>query len=140
MMLRKLQNNLWVLMQKNHISLDKDIYDYGFTTLYNYSIFMLIIIPISICFHVLFETIIFIITFLPIRRFLGGFHFNKNYLCLFFSVIIPITFGKIAQYYIIRNIFLIIAICTLIILITFKSEVKDHPNKRISVEEKISIK
>ena len=49
---------------------------------------ILMILGVGIVFNMILEGILFIIPFVMLRNFCGGYHFNSRYLCLVFSVMV----------------------------------------------------
>lgn len=135
-----MKNRIYNIFKKSGVEIDKDVYTYGFNILLNYSIFLIVTIPLSILLNVFWEVVIFIISYIPLRRYVGGFHFDKTYLCLFFSIFLPILFSVLSNYIKIPNILFLICTYFIVIWVTYRIGVIDHPNKRISVKEKITYK
>lgn len=131
-----MKNKIYLAFQKNGVEIDKDVYGYGFNVLINYSIFLIVTIPLSLYLNVLWEVFLFIICYIPLRRYVGGFHFNKTQICLTFSIILPILFSITANHFEITNVLTILCIYLLMIYITYKIGVVDHPNKVLSEKEK----
>lgn len=123
-------------MQNNNINIEYDVFCYGFSVLLNYLVFLAILVPLSIFLNIFFEAIFFIIAYIPIRRYIGGFHFSKNSLCTFFSVFFSVLIPSLSKYCEIRNIMIVyISIIFVFIISRFIGTV-DHPNKRLTIKEK----
>lgn len=131
-----MKNKIYQLFQDNNIEIERDVFDYGFYIFMNYFLFTIVMIPVSLYLNILPEMIVFLITFIPLRRYLGGFHFNKAYLCFVFSLLFPVVFSLLSKYNLFNNLFIVIITITLILIYTYKNDVMDHPNKPISNSEK----
>lgn len=137
MKLPNIKNLLYEYLTDHGTKIELDVFLYGYDAALNYLLYMMFTFPIALILGETIEVLVFLFFFIPLRRYIGGYHFNSKVLCLifsvFFSLIIPylaITFGQIHFYF--RIIILII-----MIIITFKIKAVDHPNKRISVVEKL---
>lgn len=97
---------------------------------------MIILLPISFLLNIFWECILFILCFTPLRRVIGGFHFNKDYLCLIFSIMIAICIPMLSKYFSFISIQTILIIFTIIIFITNYIGSVDNPNKRLTTTEK----
>ena len=134
--MKKIRNKLYKFILNQNIKIDEDTFSYGSLIAIKYFIYLLIIIPISIIFHNFLEFLIFIITFVSLRRNVGGIHLNNTILCMlfsiFFSFIIPFVskfLGFIdVVYRIIISLFSLISINFIGII--------DHKNKRITKHER----
>lgn len=134
--LKEIENKLYSLLLKNGASIEKDVFAYGFITFLNYLAYLIFLIPIALILNLIKGVLSFLIFFIPLRRYIGGYHFNSKILCFIFSIIftlsiplLAITLGKIDYG---------IMVCTLIlaIIITYYVKAVDHPNKRINAHEK----
>lgn len=73
---------------------DKDIYTYGLKVATLYFLSIITALLISSIISNLYLCLITIILFVPIRRFLGGFHFRNPYMCFICSeiyILLPIA-------------------------------------------------
>lgn len=129
-------NKVYDLLISNNINIDRDIFDYGFLVFKTYIKYFLVVIPLSIFFNLFFQLICFIIVFIPLRRYIGGYHLDSMKACFIASVLITffIIFFSTRIEYIPLFIKLIVIFIT--IFITYHVGAMDHPNKRISIEEK----
>ena len=130
-----IKNKIRSILKNNNVFIDNDIFDYGFTILVTYLMYLLFIIPIALILSELFEVLLFIILFIPLRRYIGGFHFNNQYYCF----IVSITLALILPYIVIRIVLPLSAIITIVIftyIITYKIGVIDHYNKVLNEKEK----
>lgn len=130
-----MKNKIYQYMIDKNISIDKDIYEYGFSILKRYSLFLSFVFFLSLSFNVEIETIFFIFSYIPLRKHLGGFHFSKSTICLLFSVIITLIVSIISTEIQFNNITVLI-LCLIMFILTFLVVPIDHPNKRLSLKEK----
>ena len=130
-----MKNKLYNYITKNNIELDYDVYEYSLLILKRYSIILFLTLSISCFMNILFETIICLITFSILRKFVGGFHFENNMACLIFSVfssiLIPYLAVSIKKFNLLDSYFVLI----LDLLLTIKIAPVDHINKRITKKE-----
>lgn len=84
---------------------DKELYLYGFFILLSQILYFIIVITIGILFNVIFESIIFYITFQFIRRYAGGYHAKTETRCGILStlsILCCIVLIKLSKMYDIR--------------------------------------
>lgn len=134
-------------LNKSQVYIEKDVFDYGWYAFKQYFIFLIIMIPLSAFTHSIINFIFFIISFIPYRKHLGGFHFNNAILCTFFSILFSIIIAIVLPVSI--NIELMDNMyffkCGLIVFILFFIIVYligpvDHPNKKLCEKEKQTFK
>lgn len=85
-----MNKKIYNILKKNDIKIDEDLFYYGwanFTHYFVYLIFTFILAFYCNCFK---QTIIFLLLYIPLRRYIGGFHFSSNIICIFFSTLISI--------------------------------------------------
>ena len=118
---------IYKVLIKNNIILDEDVFYYGWSILKQYFIFFLITIPISIYCGIIFETLSFLAIYIPLRRYIGGFHFNRKYVCTIVSSVVTIFASFISSK---------LQCNLLLISTTYLIAPVDHVNKRLSSQEK----
>ena len=75
---------------------DKEIYEYGFTQGITMIVNILCTILIGICMNMLAEDIIFMITYIPLRSYAGGFHAKTKFRCFIYSnLLVVLVLGLI---------------------------------------------
>lgn len=122
---------------ENNVSLDKDVFEYGTKILNRYLKFLSLTLVFSIILCSVFELILFLMFFMPIRRYIGGLHLNDSKMCLIASFSISLLVSCIAQNINVSDIVFSILFICLTLLIYYFAPV-DHPNKKISnIETKI---
>lgn len=138
-----MKNFIYENLNKSQTNIEKDLFDYGWYAFKQYLIYLAIMIPLSIFTHSIIEFIFLIISFVPYRKYLGGFHFNNAKICTFFSllfsIIITIVLPETINIESISTSFLLkialIVYLLFFIIISLIGPV-DHPNKELCAEEK----
>lgn len=118
-------------LRKNKINIDEDLFYYGWSVSVNYLLYVIMTLAVSLYFHCFYNTIVFLVLYIPIRRYIGGFHFSNNTLCIFVSTIVSVIPAILSKYYVINT---LVSILFNIILIaeTVLIAPIDHPNKRLN--------
>lgn len=130
-----MKNKIWLLFNQYDIYLEKDVFDYGWYIFCQYFFCLLVLIPLTILTESFFLFLFFILCFAPLRRYLGGFHFNKKFLCIFFSILFSILIILLSKYVIFNNtISILLFIFSTIFCITIGPV--EHKNKQITDIEK----
>ena len=126
---------LYNYLQQNGISIDQDVFYYGISLFKNYILFFIITIPFIIHYSLYYQMITFFIFYIPLRRYLGGFHFNQSNICIFASSFVSIIICLSSKYYNIQYINYLYSFITLLFLTIYHAPV-DHKNKRLTLNEK----
>lgn len=130
-----MKNKLYELLKNNNIAIDEDVFYYGLSLLKKYFIFLIVTLFLSLYLNIFLEVLFFIILYIPLRRYVGGFHFNNSKICIFFSIVISIVACYISkQINFSINTIVISYICLTILIIKYVPV--DHKNKRLSSREK----
>lgn len=134
---RNIKNDLFTYLIKHGAEIDSDVFSYGYTTFITYFAYIILVLPIMAILGKFIEVLIFLIFYIPLRRYIGGYHFDSTILCLIFSVIFSIFIPYFASW--IGHIQFSIRFFSviLIIILTFLIKAVDHPNKRLNVKEKL---
>ena len=118
-------------LRKNKINIDEDLIYYGWSVSVNYLLYVIMTLAVSLYFHCFYNTIVFLVLYIPIRRYIGGFHFSNNTLCIFVSTIVSVIPAILSKYYVINTLvnilFNIILIAETVLIAPI-----DHPNKRLN--------
>ncbi len=129
-----LKNRLFELFDKNNINIDIDLFSYGYDISKHYLIYLCFVVPLIIIMHSFLYFLFFIIIFTFLRRYLGGYHFNNNYLCTFFSILFTILILQLSI-----SIKIIIPVSHLLLILYFFLiwiiGPVDHINKKINKKE-----
>ncbi len=118
---------------------DKDIYIYGLELLVSFIFSVSIIILLGVLLNSIFETIIFLMVFILLRGFSGGFHARTYWMCSFVTFLtygISLLFSKLIFIHLIG--YMILFVIGVIIMIIFSPI--DHPNKALSQKQKKKFK
>lgn len=88
-MINKISSKIVEILIKHSLveNEDKELYLYGFFILLSQILYFIIVITIGILFNVIFESIIFYITFQFIRRYAGGYHAKTETRCEILSTL-----------------------------------------------------
>lgn len=130
-----MKNKLYNYILKNKIDLDQDVYEYAILIIKRYFTVLLLTLPISYFLHILIETIIYLVLFSVLRKYIGGFHFNNNWACLIFSVISSVLLPYLAVLVISLNLIVSYILLIIDLFLTKKIAPVDHANKQISKNE-----
>ena len=136
-MLNKVANKLstTLLMHKVIVEDNYDVYVYGFELLLSFLFSTSIILIAGIIFGYLLETIAFLIVFVSLRSFTGGYHAKTYAVC---SIVTFITFCAVLflsnLIHITVSLYLILAIVGGIIMMGLVPI--QHPNKKITFKQK----
>ena len=106
-MINKISSKIVEILVKHSLveNEDKELYLYGFFILLSQILYFIIVITIGILFNVIFESIIFYITFQFIRRYAGGYHAKTETRCEILStlsILCCIVLIKLSKMYDIR--------------------------------------
>ena len=106
-MINKISSKIVEILIKHSLveNEDKELYLYGFFILLSQILYFIIVITIGILFNVIFESIIFYIAFLFIRRYAGGYHAKTEIRCEILStlsILCCIVLIKLSKMYDIR--------------------------------------
>ena len=127
-----------LLLDQNYSEDEASIIIYGWRKLVLFLINIIISLVIGIVFGCGIEVAIFVVLFLPIRLFAGGYHMNKLWKCEILSTLIIVAVSIFFLVYSkFDNIEWVLHILTLIsVLIHYLCAPQDTPNKRLFVAEK----
>lgn len=109
---------------------DRDIYEYGFHAIYNNIIDIVSIVIIASFFNMVPETIVYHISFIPLRNTAGGYHTKTHLHCFIMSTTILIT-SLFAITWVTSSILSIGLACLSTILIWVKAPI-EHENSPMS--------
>lgn len=106
-MINKISSKIVEILIKHSLveNEEKELYLYGFFILLSQILYFIIVITIGILFNVIFESIIFYITFQFIRRYAGGYHAKTETRCDILStlsILSCIVLIKLSKMYDIR--------------------------------------
>ena len=82
---------------------DAEIYIYGFKEIVFVALNLITTIFIGLIFNKIFEVILFMITYIPIRVYAGGYHARTKLRCYIFSVLMLISVCYILKLYLLKS-------------------------------------
>lgn len=114
-MINKISSKIVEILIKHSLveNEEKELYLYGFFILLSQILYFIIVITIGILFNVIFESIIFYITFQFIRRYAGGYHAKTETRCEILStlsILCCIVLIKLSKMYDIRIVLLSVSL------------------------------
>ena len=127
---------LFDLLLEKKIKIDYDVFDYGLTTLIVYLKFIIIILPLSLILNIKKEIIVFLLFFIPLRRYIGGYHLKSNYSCLIASVLCSVLISFLSKYTPFLPLYIRLILLLICLFFVFKIGTVDHPNKKLKINEK----
>lgn len=118
----------YILISKNIQIDDSELFHYGLKKLLSNILIFTLVILISMFFHIMIPSLLFLVTLLFLRSKTGGFHFETAQICFTFSILLPIMtvilFDKIDS-----SRLLVLLICIVCSLLTILFSPINHPNK-----------
>ena len=119
---------------KQH-DIDRKLLCYGFLVFKQYAIYLAFVLPFVIISDMTVQFMFFLFIFVPIRRYLGGYHFDKMYLCTLFSIIFTLLILYVSVKIKTDSILICNIICLSCICILVSIGPVDHKNKRITEKD-----
>lgn len=140
-MLEKVSKSITNSLRKKGIVLDEfaDVYQYGFELLLSFLISTGLVIIAGIIVNRFIETLIFLIVFISLRSFTGGFHAMKYWICTastfgVYSLVMFVSSYVSVNFYVFYILFLIGSI-----ILYIKAPV-ENPNKELTKKQKSKYK
>lgn len=127
-----------ILEQQNKFAPeDKEVYRYGIQQGLNLTLNILTTIIIGVLCGMAYPSILFLVCYMPLRSFCGGYHAKTHFRCYIYSVIM-ITCLLLAAKYIAFNIVLyeVLVLISLIIILLL-APVEDENKKLDNVEKRV---
>lgn len=118
------------------ISEDREIYQYGFCQLFSILLNIITVIAFGIAFGMILESIIFLLSYMLIRRYAGGFHAKTPIRCYIYSSVM-ILLVLLAIKLIINSILISIIIAVTGSVIIFLLSPVEDQNKPLDSTEKL---
>lgn len=126
------------LVAKGIINADyKEIYRYGLESLFSAALELISIFFLAFLFGNFFETLLFFLTFIPLRLYAGGYHARTHFKCYLLSIMMYMFFSTIIYFTpsnLITCFSLIFSLLSLIIVFLFSPVV--HSNRHADKEHK----
>ena len=113
---------------------DREIFAYGIRRLLLNIFILLCFSIIGLATNSIYEIYVFLLFFVPLRKYAGGFHFHNSYLCFIFSCICVYIPVLISKYINNINIFLLCGIMSSLVIISLAPI--QSKNKNLSDNEK----
>lgn len=136
-MLNKIASYLTRILQKNHIIQEEffDVYVYGFELLLSSLFSTTVIILAGLCMHRVLETIVFLLVFILLRSYSGGYHATKFSLCTITTFCVY-AIVMVFSFFLVVNLlaFAILGGVGLALLCVFAPI--ENPNKELSTKRK----
>ncbi len=130
-----MKKRLYEYLIYNNVKIDQDVFDYGFSYFKSYMIYLIITIPFIILFKLYINIALFLILYIPLRKYLGGYHFNNNLVCVFFSSFISILVSYYSSIYNIPYVYYLASSIIVLFLTIFIAPI-EHANKKLNSYEK----
>ncbi len=117
---------------------DAEIYSYGFKEMIFITLNVLTTIFIGLIFNKMFEVILFMVTYIPIRVYAGGYHARTKLRCYIFSVLMLISVCYILKLYLLKS-YLSIGILAIISsgIILYLAPIEDKNKTLDEIEIKV---
>ena len=104
-----------ILEQQNKFSKDeKEIYRYGIQQTLNLTLNILTTIIIGLILHTAFQSIWFLICYIPLRSYCGGYHAPNHLRCYIYSVILITCILEVTKHFRFNNV-----VCESFVLLSF---------------------
>ena len=129
-----MNKKIYGLLINNGIKIDEDLFYYGWSILIHYSVYFILTLILSVCLNCFKLTIIFLLLYILLRRYIGGFHFSNNVVCILFSTIISVVFPYLSLNLTV-NFKVIIFLELFLLLETILIAPVDHINKRLTITQ-----
>lgn len=133
-----IREKIYTEFKKNEIKIESDVFDYGWSIFSTYFKYLIVIIPISLVINLFFEVLVFLILFIPLRRYIGGFHMKTMKHCFYGSIVLGLLFPYLANKFPICPKLLFYMVAFSCIYLSKKYGVIDHINKKLTNEDKIN--
>jgi accessory gene regulator B len=119
---------------------DRAIYDYSFQLLLSDILNVFALMILSVITGKLFETILYMITFMYLRSIGGGYHASSHFRC-FLTMLFAYAVFLITLFILPQNFHIPITIlsCTISAVVVFALAPVDHANKPLNTKEKFSL-
>ncbi|WP_296877205.1 accessory gene regulator B family protein [Thomasclavelia sp.] len=114
---------------------NQDLYEYSLKILKGYIFFLIILILINIYTKNYLLTIVYLICFFSLRRYTGGFHLERKFKCLLFSIFLSVMIPFISEYIFLgKDLLIYVQFIVSLIIVFFP--IIDSPQKYVSELEK----
>lgn len=102
-MFEKLSRRLtiWLIRKKVICSKDKEIYQYGINRFCNIVLVYTTTLVLGIVFNLLYQSILFLMSFIMLRSFAGGYHASTSIKCYFLTIVTVTSFLLVDKFVVI---------------------------------------
>lgn len=120
---------------------DEEVYAYGMELLYSSILNIVLAVMIAIATNTVFSTAAFLITFIIIRQYIGGYHAKTHFGCMLILAVVLGGFSVLTEC-IPKQFEIWISVISIImsIILIFRFAPVEHPNKPLSVNEKVRLR
>lgn len=115
---------------------EKNLYLYCFGTIIEMSANLLATLMIGVLMHRFIETLIFMLVFIPLRSFAGGYHCERAESCFILSIFVYLTVMMSYKYLYGISVYWTLAICLANFIAVLIMSPVVSPNKPLSTKEK----
>jgi len=138
-MFKKITNNIVTRLVKNGeiTAEDKEIYEYGLRHIANMFINVATTVLIGCIFNMIWHSLIFMISYIPLRSNAGGYHAKTPFRCYIFSVIMTVCFLLNVKYFPQNHILILILILISGITIFILAPIGDENKPLDGIEIKV---
>ncbi len=120
---------------------DEEVYAYGMELLYSSIFNILLAVVISAATNTFLPITIFIVTFIILRQYIGGYHAETHFGCISIFAVVLIIFSLLAKYTPVNfEIPISIIITSISVLLVILFAPVEHPNKPLSNNDKIRLR
>lgn len=137
-MIEKLSSR-WVDIQIGNGSIqedDKELYRYGYQLLIGRAISVIIAQIMAGILGVFMETLVFMIVFIAVRQYAGGYHLKSTDKCIFFSTLLLVGAGVLSQYIALFSKNILFVLWTIAIIVILILAPVENDNKPLDESEK----
>lgn len=122
---------------------EKELYEYCFSVLFMWILYFATCLTIMLYFHCFLAPLTFFIAFFSLRSFMGGWHAPNMFFCFVIGLLLFTITVNLIVYPDISSQEQLIFSCFSVVFtsgILFISNVQDHPNRKLSSQEKQNAK
>lgn len=127
-----------ILEQQNKFTTEeKEIYRYGIQQGLNLALNILTTIIIGVLCGMVYPSILFLVCYMPLRSFCGGYHAKTHLRCYIYSVIMIASILLVAKYTAFNIVLYEVLVLISLIIILLLAPVEDENKKLDSVEKRV---
>lgn len=127
-----------ILEQQNKFAPeDKEVYRYGVQQGLNLTLNILTTIIIGVLCGMVYPSILFLVCYMPLRSFCGGYHAKTHLRCYIYSVVMITSILLVAKYTAFNIVLYEVLVLISLIIILLLAPVEDENKKLDSVEKRV---